>query len=89
MPSTFLGRSGLYIEDLYIDESYRRRGFGAALLRYVARIAIERNCGRLEWSVLDWNKPAIDFYNRLGAMPMNGWTVFRLTGQSLANLAAE
>jgi len=87
--STFLGRSGLYIEDLFVDESYRRRGLGAALLRYVARIAIERNCGRLEWSVLDWNKPAVDFYNRLGAMPMSGWTVFRLTGQSLANLAAE
>ncbi|HEX6172489.1 MAG TPA: GNAT family N-acetyltransferase [Candidatus Binatia bacterium] len=87
--STFLGRPGLYIEDLFIDESYRRRGFGAALLRYVARLAIERNCGRLEWSVLDWNKPAVDFYTKLGAVPMSGWTVFRVTGESLANLAAE
>jgi GNAT superfamily N-acetyltransferase len=87
--STFLSRPGLYIEDLFVDESYRRRGFGAALLRYVARLAIERNCGRLEWSVLDWNKPAVDFYTRLGAVPMSGWTVFRVTGQSLANLAAE
>ena len=87
--STFLGRPGLYIEDLFVDESYRGRGFGAALLRYVARLALERNCGRLEWSVLDWNKPAVDFYTKLGAVPMSGWTVFRVTGQSLANLAAE
>ena len=87
--STFLGRPGLYIEDLFVDEAYRRRGFGAALLRYVARLAIERNCGRLEWSVLDWNKPAIDFYTKLGAVPMSDWTVFRVTGQSLVNLAAE
>jgi len=87
--STFLGRPGLYIEDLFVDEPYRRRGFGAALLRYVARLAIERNCGRLEWSVLDWNKPAVDFYTKLGAVPMNGWTVFRVTGESLANLAAQ
>ena len=87
--STFLGRPGLYIEDLFIDESYRGMGFGAALLRYVARLAIERNCGRLEWSVLDWNKPAVDFYTKLGAVPMSGWTVFRVTGESLANLAAE
>ena len=87
--STFLGRPGLYIEDLFVDESYRRRGFGSALLRYVARLAIERNCGRLEWSVLDWNKPAVDFYTKLGAVPMSGWTVFRVTGESLANLAAE
>lgn len=87
--STFLGRPGLYIEDLFVEESYRRRGFGSALLRYVARLAIERNCGRLEWSVLDWNKPAVDFYTKLGAVPMSGWTVFRVTGESLANLAAE
>src|SRR3990170_8045593 len=85
--STFLGRPGLYIEDLFIDESYRRRGFGAALLRHVARLAIERKCGRLEWSVLDWNKPAVDFYTKLGAVPMSDWTVFRVTGQNLALLA--
>jgi GNAT superfamily N-acetyltransferase len=87
--STFLGRPGLYIEDLFVDEPYRRRGFGAALLRYVACLAIERNCGRLEWSVLDWNKPAVDFYTKLGPVPMNGRTVFRVTGESLANLAAQ
>ena len=87
--STFLGRPGLYIEDLFVDEPYRRRGFGTALLRYVARLAIERNCGRLEWSVLDWNKPAVDFYTKAGAVPMSDWTVFRVTGQSLVNLAAE
>jgi GNAT superfamily N-acetyltransferase len=87
--STFLGRPGLYIEDLFVDETYRRRGFGSALLSYVARLAIERNCGRLEWSVLDWNKPAIEFYTKFGAVPMSGWTVFRVTGQSLENLAAQ
>ena len=87
--STFLGRPGLYIEDLFVDEPYRGRGFGTALLRYVARLAVERNCGRIEWSVLDWNKPAIDFYAKLGAVPMSHWTVFRVTGQSLVNLAAE
>lgn len=87
--STFLSRPGLYIEDLFVDESYRRRGFGAALLRHVARLAIERNCGRLEWSVLDWNEPAISFYKKLGAVPMSDWTLFRLTGQSLADFASR
>jgi len=87
--STFLSRPGLYIEDLFVDEPYRRRGFGSALLRYVARLAIERNCGRLEWSVLDWNQPAVAFYTKLGAAPMSDWTVFRVTGESLANLAGQ
>lgn len=86
--STFLGRPGLYIEDLFVDEPYRRRGFGAALLRHVARLAIERKCGRLEWSVLDWNEPAINFYQKFGAAPMSDWTVFRVTGRSLAILAS-
>ena len=86
--STFLGRPGLYIEDLFVDEPYRRRGFGAALLRHIARLAIERKCGRLEWSVLDWNEPAINFYQKFGAVPMSDWTVFRVTGQSLAILAS-
>jgi GNAT superfamily N-acetyltransferase len=85
--STFLGRPGLYIEDLFVDESYRRRGFGRALLLYVARLASERGCGRLEWSVLDWNEPAINFYKKLGAIPMSEWTVFRVTGESLVQLA--
>ena len=86
--STFLGRPGIYIEDLFVHEAYRRRGFGQALLRYVARIAAERSCGRLEWSVLDWNQPAVEFYRKLGAIPMNEWTVFRVTGNDLEKLAA-
>ncbi|HET8563094.1 MAG TPA: GNAT family N-acetyltransferase [Candidatus Binatia bacterium] len=86
--STFLGRSGIYIEDLFVDERYRRRGFGKALLLYVARLAKARRCGRLEWSVLDWNEPAINFYKTLGAVPMNDWTIFRVTGPSLERLAS-
>ena len=85
--STFLGKPGLYIEDLFVDEDYRRRGYGRALLLHVARLAKERRCGRLEWSVLDWNQPAIDFYKKLGASPMSDWTVFRITGRSLDELA--
>jgi len=85
--STFLGRPGLYIEDLFVDESFRRRGFGRALLLYVARLAEERDCGRLEWAVLDWNEPAVAFYKKLGAVPMSEWTVFRVTGEGLSHLA--
>lgn len=85
--STFLGRTGLYIEDLFVEEAYRRRGFGRALLVYVARLAQERQCGRLEWSVLDWNEPAIEFYKKLGAVAMSDWTVYRVTGDSLSRLA--
>jgi len=85
--STFLARPGLYIEDLFVDEAYRRRGFGRALLLYVARLAGERQCGRLEWAVLDWNEPAINFYKNLGAVAMDEWTVFRVTGASLTKLA--
>ena len=87
--STFLGKPGLYIEDLFVDEDYRRRGYGRALLLHVARLAKQRGCGRLEWSVLDWNQPAIDFYKKLGALPMNEWTVFRVAGKSLDELAGE
>ncbi len=87
--STFLGRNGIYIEDLFVDEGYRRRGFGRALLTYVARLAQQRQCGRLEWSVLDWNEPAINFYKKLGALPMSEWTVFRVTGEKLTKLASE
>ena len=87
--STFLGRPGIYIEDLFVDEAFRRRGFGTALLCYVARLANERGCGRLEWSVLDWNDPAINFYKKLGAVPMKEWTVFRLTGKALGQLGSS
>ena len=85
--STFLARPGLYIEDLFVDEAYRRRGFGRALLLHVARLARERQCGRLEWAVLDWNEPAINFYKKLGAVPMDEWTVFRVTGAALEQLS--
>ncbi len=87
--STFLGKPGLYIEDLFVDEDYRRRGYGRALLLHVARLAKERDCGRLEWSVLDWNQQAINFYKKLGALPMSEWTVFRVAGQSLDELAGQ
>jgi GNAT superfamily N-acetyltransferase len=85
--STFLGRPGLYIEDLFVDETYRRRGLGRALLLYVAQLANERRCGRLEWAVLDWNEPAINFYKKLGAVAMNEWTIYRVTGEALSKLA--
>ena len=85
--STFLGRPGLYIEDLFVDEAYRRRGLGRALLLYVAQLANARRCGRLEWAVLDWNKPAINFYKKLGAVAMNEWTIYRVTGEALSKLA--
>ncbi len=81
--STFLGRPGIYIEDLYVDESYRGRGFGVALFTHIARLALERGCGRLEWSVLDWNEPAIRFYETLGAVPLSDWTTYRLAGEGL------
>ena len=87
--STFLGRPGIYIEDLFVDEAFRRQGFGGALLRHVAKLAKQRNCGRLEWAVLDWNEPAINFYRKLGALPMSEWTVFRVTGEKLTKLAGE
>ncbi len=85
--STFLGRPGIYIEDLFVLEDYRGRGFGRALLIQVAALAKARGCGRLEWAVLDWNEPAVNFYKNLGAVPMSEWTVFRVTGESLEKLA--
>ncbi len=81
--STFLGRAGIYLEDLFVLEDARGHGVGKALLQELARIARERGCGRLEWSCLDWNKPSIDFYLGLGAVPMSDWTVYRLTGETL------
>lgn len=85
--STFLGRAGLYLEDLFILEAYRGRGYGKATLRELARIALERGCGRLEWCCLDWNQPSIDFYLSLGAVQMSDWTTYRLTGETLENIA--
>ncbi len=86
--STFLGRPGIYLEDLYVRPRYRGMGFGKALLARLANLAKERGCGRLEWWVLDWNEPAIRFYKALGAVPMEDWTVYRLAGESLDELAA-
>ncbi|HUC43905.1 MAG TPA: GNAT family N-acetyltransferase [Candidatus Sulfotelmatobacter sp.] len=84
--STFLGRHGIYLEDLYVRPAFRGRGIGRALLGELARIALERGCGRLEWAVLDWNETAIRFYRSLGATPLSGWTVFRLEGDALSRL---
>ena len=85
--STFLGRAGLYLEDLYVRPQYRRRGYGRAMLKKLAEIAVERGCGRLEWWCLDWNRPSIDFYLSLGAEPMSDWTVYRISGDTLTRLA--
>ncbi len=85
--STFVGRRGLYLEDLYVRPAQRGLGIGKALLAELARLALERGCGRMEWAVLDWNEPAIGFYKGLGALPMNEWTVFRLAGEPLQRLA--
>lgn len=85
--STFLGRAGIYLEDLYVKSEYRGKGYGKAILKKLARIAVERGCGRLEWWCLDWNKPSIDFYLSLGAEPMNDWTVYRITGETLTEMA--
>lgn len=85
--STFLGRAGLYLEDLYVQPEYRGNGYGKAILKKLAAIAVERGCGRLEWWCLDWNKPSIEFYRSLGAQPMDEWTVYRITGDTLTELA--
>jgi GNAT superfamily N-acetyltransferase len=86
--STFVGRSGLYLEDLFVVPEMRGKGFGRAMLVELARIARERKCGRFEWAVLDWNEPAINFYKSLGAVPMDEWTIFRVTGEALERLGA-
>jgi len=84
--STFLGRSGIYLEDLYVDPEYRGCGYGKAILKQLARIAVERDCGRLEWWCLDWNQSSVDFYLSLGAKPMDEWTVYRIDGDTLAEM---
>lgn len=85
--STWLGRNGIYMEDLYISPDYRGAGAGKALLKYIAQCAVQRKCGRLEWSVLDWNKPAIDFYLSIGALPQSEWVRYRLDGDALLKFA--
>lgn len=85
--STFLGRAGIYLEDLYVKPECRGKGYGKALLKKLASVAVERGCGRLEWWCLDWNKPSIDFYLSLGAEAMSDWTVYRIAGDTLAQLA--
>lgn len=87
--STFLGRRGLWLEDLFVRPAFRGQGIGRALLGHLAEVAVARGCGRLEWSVLDWNESAIGFYRSLGAVPMDEWTTFRVTGDALRRLAAE
>ena len=85
--STFLGRAGIYLEDLFVKPEFRGRGHGKALLKELASLTVERGCGRLEWSCLDWNQPSIEFYLSLGAKPMSDWTGYRVTGETLAKLA--
>ncbi|HEV3147779.1 MAG TPA: GNAT family N-acetyltransferase [Chthoniobacterales bacterium] len=87
--STWLGRPGLYLEDLFVRPEQRGKGYGRALLVHLAKIAHERGCGRMEWAVLDWNEPAIQFYKKLGAAPQDEWTVFRLTRDGIAKLAGK
>ena len=84
--STFLGRAGIYLEDLFDLPEYREKGYGKALLKKLAQITVERGCGRLEWACLDWNQPSIDFYRSLGAVPMEEWTTYRLTGDTLLEM---
>lgn len=85
--STFLGRAGIYLEDLFVRPAFRGKGYGKGLLKKLAAITVERGCGRLEWVCLDWNKPSIDFYLSLGAVPQSDWTIYRLTGQTLLDMA--
>lgn len=87
--STFLGRAGIYLEDLYVKPEYRGKGYGKKILQQLAKLAVERGCGRLEWWCLDWNKPSIEFYKSLGAKAMDEWTVYRITGATLTELANE
>ena len=87
--STFVGRAGLYLEDLYVLPEYREKGYGKALLRRLAAIAVERGCGRMEWVCLDWNKPSMDFYRSLGARPMDEWTIWRVAGETLETLVKD
>jgi len=86
--STFVGRPGIYLEDLFVEPAHRGKGVGKALFTHVARLAVERGCGRFQWTVLNWNTPAIDFYRSLGAVPLHDWTVFRLSGDALQRVGS-
>jgi GNAT superfamily N-acetyltransferase len=85
--STFVGKAGIYLEDLFVKKEHRGKGYGKALFQKIAQIAVERNCGRFEWACLDWNQPSIDFYLAMGAVPMKDWTIYRLSGEALSTLA--
>lgn len=87
--SSFVGKPGIYLEDLFVKPEFRKMGIGKIMLSYIAKLCIERNCGRLEWSCLDWNEPSIAFYKKMGAIPMDEWTVYRVRGNSLNELAKE
>lgn len=87
--STFLGRAGIYLEDLFVKKEYRGKGYGKGLLKQLGKIAVERGCGRLEWWCLDWNQPSIDFYRSMGAEPMSEWTTYRITGKTLEDMGKE
>ncbi|MDW6093304.1 GNAT family N-acetyltransferase [Vibrio rhizosphaerae] len=87
--STWLGQYGLYLEDLYVSEAHRGLGAGKALMKYLARLAVSKDCGRFEWTVLDWNQPSIDFYQSIGAEPQDEWIIYRMTGQSLLDFAEQ
>ena len=87
--STFVGRAGIYLEDLFVRPEHRGKGYGKGLLQQLAKIAVERGCGRLEWVCLDWNQPSIDFYKSLGAVPMDDWTIYRIAGPRLKEFAEE
>ena len=87
--STFLGRAGIYLEDLFVLPEYRGKGYGKALLKHLAKTTVERDCGRLEWCCLDWNKPSIDFYLSVGAKPLDDWTIYRMTGNELKNFSEQ
>ncbi len=87
--STFLGRSGIYLEDLFVLPEYRGKGYGKALLKFLAKTTVERGCGRLEWCCLDWNKPSIDFYLSVGAKPLDDWTIYRMAGEKLKKFAEK
>lgn len=87
--STFVGKAGIYLEDIFVDEEYRKNGYGKALFKYVASVAVSRGCGRMDWCCLDWNEPSIRFYKSMGAIPMDDWTIYRLQGEALTKFGSK